>query len=110
MSGSCSGKERYKQEICGVAIRTLHIFIPRRCTRLARVCEYDAQATTNYLQDGELLTRAVGRRLYEGKVGRDNDALEISALRTRITEAHASSGAIVELWHEVVHAAKDDKK
>ena len=47
--------------------------------------------------------------MYQGEAGRGNDALEIAALRARISRAQAGGGdAIVQLWHEDVDAAKHE--
>ena len=48
-------------------------------------------------------------RLNQGKEGKVNDALETAALRARISLAQAGGDAIVQLWHEAVDAAKEEK-
>ena len=94
---------------CLEAYRTLHISVLRRCAGVARARGPDDQATTDALQDRELLTLAVARRLYQGEEGKGNDALETAALRARISRAQAGGDAIVQLWHEAVDAAKEEK-
>lgn len=84
------------------ADRRLNIPVLRICTGPARTRGASAPDTTEALQDREMLTLAVDLRLYQGEEGWRKDALEISALRRRITRARARSSR--RLYHRPVLA------
>lgn len=93
---------------CLEAYRNVQITLLRICTGLARTRGPNAHATTEAMQDREMLIFSIARRFYQRKEGRGNDALEIAVLRTRITRAHAGyCDAIVQLWHEAFDTAKE---
>ena len=70
------------EEYCG-----LLKFYLRRCVCLARAHGANSHQVTDAVQDRELITLAVARRLYQGEDGKGNEVLETAALRARITRA-----------------------
>ena len=95
---------------CLEAYRSLLKFYLRRCVGLARAHGPGSQQVTDAVQDRELLTIAVARRLYQGEDGKGNEVLETAALRARISRAWGGGAALVQLWHEAVDAAKGEKE
>lgn len=92
--------------LCLETYRNLHIFLLLRCFGLARAYSPSSQQVTDAVQDRELLTIAVARRLYQVKEGKRNEVLETAALRFRISRPWGGGQALFYLWHEVVDAAE----
>lgn len=60
---------------CLYAYRALHKKVLPRYAGLVRAHGSDAQATTDSVQDRELLNMAVAKQLYQGEDGRSNEYL-----------------------------------
>ena len=61
------------------------------------------------MQDRELITLAVARRLYQGEDGKGKEVHETATLRARITRAWEGGAALIQLWHEAVDTAAAEK-